>query len=76
LRENEGATLGTSAYPLVLCDLLLNEAQQAWCLGTVLNPIPINPDLATAKKGQLPFLNTDKFYSNVAPTYLSADTTV
>lgn len=76
LRENEWATLGTSAYPLVLCDLLLNEAQQAWCLGTVLNPVPINPDLATAKKGQLPFLNTSKFYSNVEPVYLSADVAV
>lgn len=76
MRENEGATLGTSAYPLVLCDLLLNEAQQAWCMWTVLNPVPINPDLATAKKGQLPFLNTSKFYSNVAPVYLSADVAV
>jgi hypothetical protein len=54
----------------------LNEAQQAWCLGTVLNPIPINSDLATAKKGQLPFLNTSKFYSNVASVYLTADVAV
>jgi hypothetical protein len=35
LREEEN----TSAYPLVLADLLLNTAQQSICFGNVVNPL-------------------------------------
>jgi hypothetical protein len=35
LREEED----TSAYPLVLMDLLLNTAQQSICMGNVVNPL-------------------------------------
>jgi hypothetical protein len=35
LREEED----TSAYPLVLVDLLLNTAQQSICMGNVVNPL-------------------------------------
>ena len=73
LREDQS---DSSSYPLVLADLLLNSAQQAICFWNIVNPIPIRADLTGAKKWQLPFLHTDKYYSNIAPVSLSATTTV
>lgn len=72
LREEQD----TSAYPLTLVDLLLNDSQLARCSWTIDNPVPINPSLKAVKKWKLPFLQTDKFYSNVAPTYTTADVAV
>lgn len=70
LREEQN----TSAYPLTLVDsFLLNDSQLARCSWTIDNPVPINPSLKAVKKWKLPFLQTDKFYSNVAPTYTTAD---
>lgn len=51
---------------------LLNSAQQRICNGLLVNPM----NGAIERKGQLPFLNTSKFYSSIAMTTLSADTTV
>jgi hypothetical protein len=59
----------TSAYPVSLLDLMLNSAQQRICTGMVINPN--NPN-DVARKGQLPFLFVDTFYSNVPPTSLSS----
>lgn len=68
LREEEN----TSAYPLVLMDMLLNSAQNRICNGTVINPI----NQQAIRKWQLPFLGTSAMYSNISMTTLSADTTV
>lgn len=68
LREQEG----TTAYPLVLMDMLLNSAQNRICNGTVINPM----NGQAVRKGQLPFLGTSAMYSNVTQTTLSAATTV
>jgi len=68
LREDEN----TWAYPLTFVDQLLNSAQQRICNGRVVNPL----NGQEVRKGQLPFLNTSNFFSNVAPTTLSAVTTV
>lgn len=64
LREEED----TSAYPLVLVDLLLNAAQQRICMGNIVNPLTKEQ----LKKWQLPFIQTDKFYTSVQTTYLNA----
>jgi hypothetical protein len=53
-------------------DLLLNSAQQRICNGRLVNPL----NGQEVRKGQLPFLNSNKFYSNVGTTTLSAATTV
>jgi len=63
----------SSAYPVSLVDLFINSAQQRICTGMVMNPL--NPN-DVARKGQLPFLFVDKFYSNVPPTTLSVVTAV
>lgn len=68
LREEED----TTAYPLVLMDMLLNSAQNRICNGTVVNPM----NWQAVRKGQLPFLWTSAMYSNVTMTTLSANTTV
>ena len=51
---------------------MLNSAQQAICSWRVVNPLTKEE----VRKWQLPFLFTDKFYSNVTSTNLSVDTTV
>jgi len=68
LREDED----TSAYPYVLMDLFLDASQQKICNGRVVNPLTKEE----VRKWQLPFLFTDKFYSNIQSTYLSADLAV
>lgn len=68
LREEEN----TTAYPLVLMDMLLNSAQNRICNGTVINPM----NWQAVRKWQLPFLWTSAMYSNVTMPTLSADTTV
>lgn len=68
LREEQD----TSAYPLVLMDMMLNSSQTRICNGTVVNPI----NQQAVRKGKLSFLDTSEFYSNVNVTTLSADTTV
>lgn len=62
----------SSAYPQTLIDLMINSAQQDIISGRVIHPFTGDE----AKAGSLHFLNTDVYYSNVPPTYLSADTTV
>ena len=69
LREEE---VDVGAYPTSLTDIFLNSAQQKICSGRVINPL----NQQEARKGVLPFLNTDKFYTNAKSTYLTADTTV
>ena len=68
LREEQN----TSAYPLVLMDMLLNSAQNRICNGTVINPM----NGQAVRKWQLPFLGTSAMYSNVSQTTLSTATTV
>lgn len=68
LREEEDS----SAYPYTLSDLMLNSAQQRICSWRVINPLTKEE----ARKGELSFLNTTSYYSNVQPTTLTADTTV
>lgn len=68
LREEEDV----SAYPLTFVDTLLNSAQQRICNGLVVNPM----NGMEMRKGQLPFLNTSKFFSNIAPMTTTADIAV
>jgi hypothetical protein len=68
LREEEN----TSAYPLVLMDLLLNTAQQSICFGNVVNPLTKEQ----LKKWQLSFLQTEKIYTTIQTTTLTAAATV
>jgi len=65
LREEEDV----SAYPLVFVDQLLNSAQLRIAAGLVVNPLTKE----SVVKWQLPFLNKDKFYSNIQPVTLSED---
>lgn len=69
LRETES---DVSAYPTTLADLFLNAAQDKICKWMVINRLTWQ----TAKKWVLPFINTDKFYSNIATTSLTAAATV
>jgi len=68
LREEENS----SAYPYTFVDQLLNASQQRICTGRVVNPL----NKEEVIKWVLPFLNTDKYYSNVATTSLTAAATV
>lgn len=68
LREEED----TSAYPLVLMDMLINSAQNRICNGTIINPFTKE----AVRKWKLSFLDTSEFYSNVNVTTLSSDATV
>lgn len=68
LREEED----TSAYPLVLMDMLLNSSQTRICNGTIINPM----NQQAIRKGKLSFLNESAFYSNVNVTSLTDDATV
>lgn len=68
LREEQNV----SAYPLTFTDQLINAAQQRICNGRVIDPL----SKEEVRKWQLPFLNTDKFYTNIQSTSLSANATV
>lgn len=68
MREEEDS----SAYPYIFMDQLLNTAQLSLCSGTMINPLTKE----AIGKWQLPFLNTDKYYSNVRPVTLTTTTTV
>jgi len=68
LREEEDS----SAYPYTLIDQTLNSAQLRICTGDCINPLTKE----AVAKWDLPFLNTDYFYTNIADTYLTADATV
>ena len=63
LREEQDV----SAYPLSLVDLLLNAAQQKICFWRVVNPLTKEE----VRKWQLPFLQTDYFYTSVADITLA-----
>jgi len=67
LREEQDS----SAYPYTLADLMLNSSELRICNGRVINPLTKEE----ARKGQLSFLNTSKYYSNVKPTGLTAAAT-
>lgn len=73
LREDES---DSSAYPTSLLTAMFNMAQLDFCSGNIINPVPLSQDLRNAKKGQLPFLMKDAYFSNVAPTYLTADVAI
>jgi hypothetical protein len=66
LREDE---VDSGAYPLSFMQDLANQAQLRICSGKVFNPLQ-NKSIT---KGRLPFLNTDKFYSNLAGTSLTVE---
>ena len=68
LREEEDS----SSYSYTLVDQMLNSAQLRICTWACVNPLTKE----VVSKGDLPFLNTDYFYSSVTDTYLDADTTV
>ena len=67
LREEE---TDSWSYTTTLVDLFLNSAQQKICNGRVINPL----NKEEARKWVLPFLNTDKFYSTIGSTSLTATT--
>ena len=67
LREDEDVT----AYPLTLTKLLLDAAQLSYCSGNIENPLTKE----TARKGKLPFLYKEKFYTNIKSTTLDGDIT-
>ena len=69
LREDED---DAGAYPLSFMQDLANSAQKRICSGMVKNPFTGR----WIRKGRLPFLNEDQFYSNLASTSLSADATI
>jgi len=61
-----------SAYPYSLVDMFLDSTQLDYCSGQLTDPLTWD----TIRKWNLPFLNVDKFYSNVQSTTLSSATTV
>lgn len=63
LREEQN----TSAYPLTFVDQLINASEQRICSGRVVNPLTKEE----VRKGNLPFINTDLFLSNIQTTSLS-----
>jgi len=68
LREEEDS----SAYPYTLMNQVINSAELAICTWQVINPI----NNQTYKKGRLPFLDTNKFYTNVQSTTLASSATI
>lgn len=68
LREEENS----SAYPYTLIDSMLNSAQQSICAGKVVNPL----NWREVRKGKLPFLNSNSYFTNVASTTLSTTTSI
>lgn len=62
----------SSAYPQTLIDLMCNSAQQDICWGRVVHPF--TGEEATA--GELNFINSDVFYSNVAPVAITVNCVV
>lgn len=68
LREEQDS----NAYPYTLVDQMINSAQLRICTGQVINPLTKE----TIKKGRLPFLNSDQFYSNIQTTTLASATTI
>lgn len=69
LREKQDDGGGTSAYPLTLCDLLLNAAQQKIIAGRVINPLTKEE----VRKWDIYFLKKEKFYTTLPVLYLSED---
>ncbi len=61
LREPQDSGGGTSAYPLTLCDLHLNAAQQKILGGRVINPI----SKEEVRSGKLYIKYAEAFYSNI-----------
>lgn len=68
LRESEDV----AAYPLSFMQQLVNGAELRICSGQLVNPFTG----AGVRKGQLPFLFSDKFFSFVVDTTLSGDCAV
>lgn len=68
LRETENC----AAYPYTLVDWFINSAQLRYCSGLLTNPF--NGQIV--QKGKLPFLKKDAYFSNVSPTYTTADVAV
>ncbi len=65
LREEEDSY----AYPYTLMNSMINSVQLKVCNWEVVNPL----SKEVVVKGQLPFLNKEIFYSNIADTSLTAD---
>ena len=68
LREEQNS----NAYPYTLVDQMINIAQQEICTGQVVNPI----NKQSIKKGRLPFLESDEFYTNIQNTTLASSCTI
>lgn len=68
LREEED----TSAYPLSLADLFINSAQQKIFFWFIENPFTKQ----VVRKGKIPFMQNDKFYSNSNVTTISTQPSV
>lgn len=68
LREEENS----SAYSYTIVDQMINSAQLRICTGACINPLTKE----MVAKGDLPFINTDYFYSSVGDITLTADATV
>jgi hypothetical protein len=62
----------SSAYPKVLIDLFANSAQQDILAGRLIHPITKEETQA----GDLHFLNSDVYYSNIQGTYTTIDALV
>lgn len=72
LREPQDSWWGTSAYPLTLCDLHLDAAQQKILGGRVINPI----SKEEVRSGKMHFKYAEAFYSNIPWTSLSTATAI
>ncbi len=72
LREDEADVW---AYPLAFMQDLANQAQLEICSGQVNNPFEKWED-KSIRKGRMPFLNSDQFYSNLAWTSLTLEAVI
>jgi len=68
LREEENS----SAYPYTMVNQMINSTELKICTWQIVNPL----NQQVIKKGRLPFLDTDKFYTNVQSTTLASDCTI
>ena len=69
LREEES---DASSYPTLLATQMINSAQQSICSGRIVDPL----NWQEVCKGDLPFLNSTQWSTNVQMTSLSIVTTV
>lgn len=69
LRETQDDWGGTSAYPLRLCDLLINAAEQRILAWRIINPITKEE----VRKWDVYFLNQEVFFTTVPVVYVSTE---